>query len=369
MIIKSINRNEKDFQINNIIQVNNETKEEILFFQSDKDYILYINSEDGNSRIYGSEYNNSILPEDIVNVKIEKFNDITNKLIIIKNDTLYILFKKIDGISSLNYLIQPLEIKDNEIILKNSTKKYFNYLQKDKTYTIKINEPLSKVLIKLSRNSPLSELTITNKLTNEEKNINAKNLYYEMKSEITIKVKNSDSLIEFLYQYHRNITQLNDKSITKYQLNNNNTKGHVFIIFNPKEEILNLKISLESENEFNYYFTSGFSKLPFFNIPRDYNEKKVKNMSFIVKNPFKDKKIKLEKNEDFVILISGITNDINNKMYLNYEYIKNPGDNNYILLIAFLIIIGLIIIAIVIFYILKKKNDDIDSSELGELLN
>ena len=92
-------------------------------------------------------------------------------------------------------------------------------------------------------------------------------------------------------------------------------------------------------------------------------------MSFIVKNPFKDKKIKLEKNEDFVILISGITNDINNKMYLNYEYIKNPGDNNYILLIAFLIIIGLIIIAIVIFYILKKKNDDIDSSELGELLN
>ena len=364
-----INRNEKDFQINNIIQVNNETKEEILFFQSNKDYILYINSEDGNSRIYGSEYNNSILPEDIVNVKIEKFNDITNKLIIIKNDTLYILFKKIDGISSLNYLIQPLEIKDNEIILKNSTKKYFNYLQKDKTYTIKINEPLSKVLIKLSRNSPLSELTITNKLTNEEKNINAKNLYYEMKSEITIKVKNSDSLIEFLYQYHRNITQLNDKSITKYQLNNNNTKGHVFIIFNPKEEILNLKISLESENEFNYYFTSGFSKLPFFNIPRDYNEKKVKNMSFIVKNPFKDKKIKLEKNEDFVILISGITNDINNKMYLNYEYIKNPGDNNYILLIAFLIIIGLIIIAIVIFYILKKKNDDIDSSELGELLN
>ena len=215
----------------------------------------------------------------------------------------------------------------------------------------------------------MSELTITNKLTNEEKNINAKNLYYEMKSEITIKVKNSDSLIEFLYQYHRNITQLNDKSITKYQLNNNNTKGHVFIIFNPKEEILNLKISLESENEFNYYFTSGFSKLPFFNIPRDYNEKKVKNMSFIVKNPFKDKKIKLEKNEDFVILISGITNDINNKMYLNYEYIKNPGDNNYILLIAFLIIIGLIIIAIVIFYILKKKNDDIDSSELGELLN
>ena len=225
-------RNETNFKINNIIQVNNETKQEVLFFQSDKDYILYLNSEDGNSQIYGIEYNNSIQPEDIVNLKTDKFNDIINKIITIKKDSLYIVLRKIYGYSSLNYLIQPLEIKDNEIILKNSTKVYFTYLQNNQTYNIKINSPLSKALIKLSRNSLSSELIITKKTTNEEKKIDKDNLYYEMNSEISIKVTKTDSLIEFLYQYHKNITQLKDESKDKYKLNNNNKKGNVFIIFN-----------------------------------------------------------------------------------------------------------------------------------------
>ena len=365
-------RNETNFKINNIIQVNNETKQEVLFFQSDKDYILYLNSEDGNSQIYGIEYNNSIQPEDIVNLKTDKFNDIINKIITIKKDSLYIVLRKIYGYSSLNYLIQPLEIKDNEIILKNSTKVYFTYLQNNQTYNIKINSPLSKALIKLSRNSLSSELIITKKTTNEEKKIDKDNLYYEMNSEISIKVTKTDSLIEFLYQYHKNITQLKDESKDKYQLNNNNTKGNVFIIFNSNEKKLNLEISLESENEFNYYFTSGFAKLPFFNIPRDYNEKKIKKMSFIVKNPFKDKDIKLEKDENYAILISVITNDINNKIYLNYKYTKkepgNDDNSNYTLFIVLFIIIGLIIIAFVIFFIIKKKNENIDHSELGQII-
>jgi hypothetical protein len=193
-----------------------------------------------------------------------------------------------------------------------------------------------------------------------------------MNSEISIKVTKTDSLIEFLYQYHKNITQLKDESKDKYQLNNNNTKGNVFIIFNSNEKKLNLEISLESENEFNYYFTSGFAKLPFFNIPRDYNEKKIKKMSFIVKNPFKDKDIKLEKDENYAILISVITNDINNKIYLNYKYTKkepgNDDNSNYTLFIVLFIIIGLIIIAFVIFFIIKKKNENIDHSELGQII-
>ena len=364
-------RNENNFLINNIIQVNNETIQEVLFFESDKDYILYLNSEDGNSQIYGSEYNNSIQPEYIVNLNTDKFNNIMNKIITINKDTLYILLRKINGFSSLNYLIQPLDIKNNEIILKNSTKVYFSYLQKDKTYTIKINSPLSKAVIKLSRNSLSSELIITNKETNEEKKINKDNLYYEMNSEISIKVTQSDSLIEFLYQYHKNISQLKDESKTKYLLNNKTTKGNVFIIFNSSQTEVNLSISIESENEFNYYFTSGFAKLPFFIIPRDYSEKKVKKMSFIVKNPFKDKNIKLEKDENYAILISVNTNDINNPIFLNYNYTHTNDDdssNKNTFLIILFVIIGLIIIIAVIFYIFKKKNETNDQNELGQII-
>ena len=357
-------KNEKDFEVNDIFLVNNETNQEIIFFESDKDYVYFIGSEDGNSKIYGRVYNDDIQPEDIIKINQDKFNETTNKIITINKNTLYILIKNISDVSSLNYLFQPLEIKDNEFRLRNDKKKYFVYLQKNNTYKLIKNNVLEKAMLKLSRKTLDSELTIKEDSINEEKKVNKENLYYEISSNVEIYVNNSDSLLEFQYKNNKEIPKLDETSKTKYQLNND-TEGNAFIIFNPKEKDLKLEILLESENEFNFNFFSGFAKLPYFYIPKDYNEKKVKKMTLMIQNPFSTENITLYNDENFVVLISVKTNDVKNKIFLSYNYTLIPEKNsNHIWLIILIVTIVLIIIGFVAYLIMSKRKktiEDIDN--------
>lgn len=213
-----------------------ETKENnlILTFDSFDEYheVLYAKYENG-----------SISPQDIYlknNAKFHKIN-IKEDIITLYNHSTYIIKNEVNEFyfSSLEmFITQQQKNQEEEIILNERDEKYL-YLNKDKTYTIKLNNISNYRIMKLSSKTRNSKITMNDNIILDKEKI-----YYELEMDKTLnlKIENADALIEFLY-YLGNEKVINSLEIYKEKIDEY-SNGTLIKLGSPDDYIVKLESNL-----------------------------------------------------------------------------------------------------------------------------
>ena len=182
---------------------------------------------------------------------------------------LIILYFKLSSLDPFNIFINPVS-DSRDIFIPNN--KSILYLKKDKEYNLNFGNNTLYRLMKLSRETPNSEINITN----ENIKLNNSNLYYQLKDiytgNLTIYVSNEDALIEFLFkQDDIDCTVLDFKNM-EFILN---TKYNLLPI---PEKYKNKNISieligLEEESKLSIYLGYSLVNYSFFSLEDNYFNK------------------------------------------------------------------------------------------------
>ena len=155
--------------------------------------------------------------DDILNINTVYFSDLKESIKLISKGERYALYVDFNELDPFHVFINPLY--KQEIIEINGLEINFLYLKKDTIYTLKfINNSINR-MIKLSRATLNSKITISNK--NIE--LNSNNLYYKLeenyKGDLILNVKNDNAIIEFLFKQEENEIEILDFPTRKFQLN------------------------------------------------------------------------------------------------------------------------------------------------------
>ena len=349
-------------------------KNKMLIFYSDKEHVLFFNKILNNSdinQIKYLKYNSSIKYQDILNINEKIFTNYLGNSFILEKGQTYILFLDNNNSQIIDATINPLE---ENMILKISSINYL-YLQKGKTYTLLISNDIENMMIKLSRETLNSEITI-----NENNKLNSNNLYYLYKYNdidkgiLKLKIDKNDAKIEFLYNLTNDsfIENINyEKSIIKLT-------NEINILKIPKEfKNVNINITIFENDEYSLY--QGYSIPPFshyFDI--DDNNRISSNYSINIFEPY-NSNIKLMDNEFYTVIIR--LHYIQSEIYLNINGVKGKNNDEdsenmkglkwyEIALIGVGVLFIIIIIIIVLIFIIKRikrmENESIEE-KIGDL--
>ena len=386
IVINKDKKSEKDIilNINTIksdINIMNYRAENILFdkllffkekkmfiFQSSKKHILLINkilnNNNKNNNIKYLKYNNSIKYQDILNINNEYFIDYSANSFILEKEETYIIYFNYDNQDQIFVNINPIESNENISFAKN--KMNYLYLQKGNIYTLEFPNDILDIMIKLSRETSNSEVSIEDNTAL----LNSDNLYYHyIKSEskkLKIKVEKNDAIIEFLY----NLTTKNVIEDVNFEKSVLKLDKEINILKIPKKfKNINIEL-LNNNNNALYSIYQGYSILPFSHYSEaDKEDRMSSNITFKVSEPYSDE-IKVKENEYYIIMIRIFEGNLN--IMINGE--KESANEKkglewyYILLIIIGSILIIIIIFVIIIIIKRRKgisNDDIEEKIEG----
>ena len=335
-------------------------KNKMVIFHSNNDHILsfhkILNNSDIN-KIKFLKYNNTINYQDILDVNKKIFTNYIGNYFIFEKGETYILFFDYNNNEVIDAAINPID----ENINFNISQINYLYLQKGKTYTFIISNIYENMMIKLSRDTLNSEITI-----NENDKLNSNNLYYLYENNgindgvLKLKIDKNDAKIEFLYNLTNDsfIEDINyEKSIIKLT-------NEINILKIPKEfKNVNIDIIIFSNDEYSLY--QGYTKPPFSHIFEvDELNTISSNYSINISDPY-NSNIKLMDNEYYTVIIR--LHYIEYGVYLNINGVKEKNSDEEpesknglkwyeITLIAVGAVIFIIIIIIIIIVIIKRKK-------------
>ena len=230
----------------------------MIIFQSDNNHMIFINNILNNEKIPKikyAKYNDSMQYQDILDINDKYFKDYSLNYFPLEKNEIYIIYSYSDDEDRINLNINSME--SEEISLLNMRMNYY-YLAKGKNYSLQLPENLNRLMIKLSRDTPDSQITI-----NDKDILSSDNLYYYYDKEnenstiLKLNVEGNDAVIEFLYYLYPNIINNidfeHDELYLRYGIN---------YIKIPKD-YKNITFNITSENTVEYVISQGYSISPY----------------------------------------------------------------------------------------------------------
>ena len=315
------------------------------------------------------------IPNDKLNIKIAKlddkmtFDNIENAeytdfknyagedFYLFEKDKSYII--DCDYKNSLDQLLvylNPAKTEENIMIYED----YVNYLylQKNKNYTLKIEDNLINRALKLSRKTINSVITINK--DGENIILNSDNLYYILDNytgELEIEVKNEDAFVEILYN-------LSNVEILKFQEKKYTINSRFNLITIPKKyKSDKIKFEITGDNSL-YSIHAGYSinNYNYYRYTAEGDEIREDDYKFTIKDIYKTK---VMKDEYYTILIEKIYGKLNVK--INVE----DDDDGFPIWLIILISVGgvLLLIGIILLICICKRKRQLSNKEIEEKLN
>ena len=178
--------NYNGFKVDQIFLIGNK---QIFVFEAAADFIFY-----GNKMLHAKEnklkyttYNGQMTLKDILDGNENYFKEYKNEdsYLTLSKYEIYILYVDCSGVEQIQYYLAPKNTNENIFITGTDTN--FLFLQKDKTYELDFTSNTFNRLIKLSRKTPLSKITILDE--NDPVVLDSDNIYYEIKVKSKDKIK------------------------------------------------------------------------------------------------------------------------------------------------------------------------------------
>lgn len=173
----------------------------IRIIEAKDNLISTFDSFDENTEVYFRKYTEDIAPKDFFPINKYLFDKINIKDDIIKleKDSTYIIINDVTEFyfSSLEFFITQENSRSTDINLDKNNETYL-YLNTDKNYKLNLDQTENSRLIKLSRKTINSKITINDNIV-----LNKENMYYKIENnnDLNLKVEKEDALIEFLYSF------------------------------------------------------------------------------------------------------------------------------------------------------------------------
>ena len=173
----------------------------IRIIEAKDNLIATFDSFDENTEVYFRKYTEDIAPKDFFPINKYLFDKINIKDDIIKleKDSTYIIVNDVTEFyfSSLEFFITQENSRSTDINLDKNNETYL-YLNTDKNYKLNLDQTENSRLIKLSRKTINSKITINDNIV-----LNKENMYYKLENNnpLNLKVEKEDALIEFLYNF------------------------------------------------------------------------------------------------------------------------------------------------------------------------
>ena len=308
-------------------------------------------------RIKYAIYNDSMTYQDILNINDKYFIDYSGDFFTLNKDQMHIIYFNDSSYNQALVSINPIE--SNQIIIPK--KQYINYLylKKGNTYSIQFMDSSLDMMLKLSRNTSNSKITIDN----NKAVLDDKNLYYHNEKNKTLKIKvdENDAILEFIY----NLTDNKEYEIFNLEKLKFSLTEELNIIKIPKNA-KKIDIKVKAGNESAYAIYHGYSILPFCHFFDLAEENKMKfNFNFTINDPY-DNEINIKDDEYYIVMFEIFSGGIN--IEISVEEKEKEKDNGgletyQIVLIIVAVVIFLIIVLLIIIICIRRKKVSKDQIE------
>ena len=285
--------------------------------KNDVFFFLYNLDDFSKGEIRYVNYFPALEPKDILNSDYGEFyNHFGGILKLLKRDEIYFIHLNVKSLIYSFLMIKPLMSLDNIRLMDYPN---FIYLKKDKVYYLDELKTLSSinidVMIKLSKNTPNSELRIN------EEYLNSNKYYYELNELLSIEeedellsffeleVYKEDAFIEILYK-HKNEEEIDILDFNKLSFNLQKLYNLIII---PKIYVTNtIRFTLNAEKNPRYIIYKGISILNYYHYPKEkyFNYINNNTIVFDVVAPYKYN-TKFMENEYYSIFIIKTQGDLN----------------------------------------------------------
>ena len=260
-LIESILLINQNYQLTEKLQ-----KKMIFIFESKVDYIYYAKTFQNKFKIYSTEYNKDITPDDIIKINKEKFKKEDKQILESPPNKTYIIAITTEETGDIIELMTLPKIGEKDIsISDNNSPRVMYFTKNNSEYLIDFKENKYERMIKLSKTISNTEITIKNIRTGNEVTLSANNPYYIFENtnavfngKLSVKVKSGDNaMIEFLFNPSPNYEIKKEKEYEPYLI----TKP-IIINFeqNTKDVNINITLSSKNKNNFDYSYFTYYSK-------------------------------------------------------------------------------------------------------------
>ena len=302
----------------NLINLNNITtkisslksRESLIFMENSEDYILYLDNMYNSSKTKYkiAEYKTQMSYDEIFNHDNKYFSDYKESIHFFSKDKMYLLYINVAELDPFNLFISPST--NEEIMEINGYETNFLFLEKNKVYTLDFRKNAINRMIKLSRETIKSVVTVINKSFV----LNSKNLYYELdndyKGKLILKIENSDALIEFLFRQE-------DAEIEVLRFNKRefilNKKYNIMAIPKSyKTKLIDIELNRnEFLTNFSIYFGYSIPPYNYFSIDEEENLITMEDrFVFTINEHYKGDNMDLMEDEYYCLMIENFGEDV-----------------------------------------------------------
>ena len=315
--LKLINMNDVKTRISSL-----KSRESLIFMENSEDYILYLDNMYNSSKTKYkiAEYNTQMRYEEMFKQDSKYFSDYKESIHFFSKYKLYLLYINVVELDPFNLFIGPLITKETIEIKGYETN--FLFLEKNKIYLLDFRKNEINRMLKLSRETIKSVVTIINKSFV----LNSKNLYYELddnyKGKLILKIENADALIEFLFRQKDEEIDVLRFNKRKFVLNKR--YNIMAIPRSYKSKLINIELNRnEILTEFSIYFGYSIPPFNYFATVIKENLIKVENrFIFTINEHYKGNNIDLMEDEYYCLMIENLGKDV-----LMIVDVKDDGGN------------------------------------------
>ena len=331
----------------------------MIILKAPEDHIFYgydALSEIVNKMKYAT-YDDQMALDDILSGNEQYFKEYKNDdgILTLPKNNINILFLDYSSFEQIHLFLATKTTNEKIDISGRDT--YFLFLEKDKTYELNFEENIENRMIKLSRKTLDSEIDILD----ENIVINSNNIYYRVKKGfkgiLKLKVKNSDAVIEFLFE-------INNFSVEQsFWRNSQITTTGKYALVKISKEYFSKKLIFKLQGDKSFYMFYGYSKAPYLY----YNYKSQTKLQFqnrVVSFNIIVKDIDLMDGEEFCVLFENFGNSLTIVMSVddssNDKDGSGKGDEGLeswkVAIILVGSILGVLIIIIFVIFCLRRNN-------------
>ena len=301
-------------------------KKSAYIYQLTEDNYMYIDSYDKSAKFYYALYDESMTPDDLINLNKKYFKEGLDQLMFLPKGGVYIgIFTETFGFAKM-YFHNAFE---SSIKLKNGDKTILFLNKTTPKYQLDFTGNTLPFMIRL--NERTNGTCVIDDDSDEPKNISLSDKYfipsnqpYNKTIEISdISISEGEGiLIEILYKFPEEQSETIAEEKISYKI----TKNVTLVQFNPPDDNNKIiKIFIESKSNYGFDFYGGLSKDDFFYYSQNNPNKdirKVKLYYITLNDPLKV--VQKESNEAYYISLMFHKTDETKEIYLTVKYESNP---------------------------------------------
>ena len=286
------------------------SRESLIFMENSEDYILYLDNMYNSSKTKYkiAEYNAQMSYDEMFKQDSKYFSSYKESIHFFSKYKLYLLYINVVELDPFNLFIGP-SIMEETIEIKGYETNFL-FLKKDKIYLLDFRKNAINRMLKLSRETIKSVVTIINKSFV----LDSKNLYYELndnyRGKLILKIENNDALIEFLFR--QKDEEIDVLRFNKREFVLNKRYNIMAIPKSYKSKLINIELNRnEFLTEFSIYF--GYSIPPFNYFGSEIKENLIKmenRFIFSINEHYKGDNIDTMEEEYYCLMIENLGKNV-----------------------------------------------------------